>query len=100
MTIQLERGMTLRSAADGCELLVIKAPAEPIDLRYGGHPFGEVTGGMIESGFDAGTLLGRRYFSEEHGVEALCTKGGNGSLSVGTTLLLLKPFRPMPATSH
>ena len=104
MALQIERGMTFQSVADGCELLVIKAPAQPVDLRYGGHPFGETDGDpyarMIESGFDAGTLQGRRYFSEEHGVEVLCTNGGDGSISVGTTLLQLKPHRPMPASPN
>ena len=39
MAIQLKAGMRLRSATDACEVVVVKAPADPVDLRCGGHPF-------------------------------------------------------------
>ena len=39
MAIQLKAGARLRSAVDACEVVVVKAPADPVDLRCGGHPF-------------------------------------------------------------
>jgi hypothetical protein len=58
----------------------------------------EVTPQAIEAGFDQGTQLGKRYADEELGVEVLCTKAGEGSLSVGETLLAVKGAKPLPAS--
>jgi len=100
--LQLKAGTRLRSAADSTEVVVVKAPAEPVDLRCGGHPLvamdAEVTPATVEAGFDQGTQLGKRYADEELGLEILCTKGGEGSLSVGDTLLDVKGAKPLPAS--
>ena len=48
--------------------------------------------------FDGGTQLGKRYADEELGLEILCTKGGDGSLSVGETVLDVKGAKPLPAS--
>ncbi len=58
----------------------------------------EVTPQTTEAGFDQGTLLGKRYADEELGLEVLCTKAGEGSLSVGETLLAVKGAKPLPAS--
>jgi hypothetical protein len=100
--LQLKAGTRLRSAADTCEVVVVKAPAEPVDLRGGGHAFvaidAEVTPLGVEAGFDGGTQLGKRYADEALGLELLCTKAGEGSLSVGETLLEVKGAKPLPAS--
>jgi hypothetical protein len=98
----LKAGTRLRSATDACEVVVVKAPAEPVDLRCGGHPFqaldAEVDGQSVESGFDQGTQLGKRYSDEELGLELLCTKAGEGSISVGEAVLEVKGAKPLPAS--
>jgi hypothetical protein len=100
--IQLKAGTRLRSAADACEVVVVRAPGEPVDLRCGGHAFvamdAEVVPQGIESGFDTGTQLGKRYADEELGLELLCTKPGEGSISVGETVLAVKGAKPLPAS--
>jgi hypothetical protein len=100
--LDLKAGTRLRSVTDTCEVVVVKAPGEPVDLRCGGHPFvaidAEVTPQSIEAGFDGGTQLGKRYADEELGLELLCTKAGEGSLSVGETLLEVKGAKPLPAS--
>jgi hypothetical protein len=100
--LQLKAGLKLRSAVDACEVMVVKAPAEPVDLRCGGHPFvppdAEVTPQSIEAGFDGGALLGKRYADEDLGLEVLCTKAGAGSISVGDTILAVKGAKPLPAS--
>ena len=47
----------------------------------------EVAPQSIEAGFDGGTQLGKRYADDELGLELLCTKAGEGSISVGETPL-------------
>ncbi len=100
--MQLKAGTRLRSAADACEVVVVRAPAEPVDLRCGGHPLvaidAEVTPQGVEAGFDQGTQLGKRYSDEELGLEVLCTKAGEGSLSVGDAVLDVKGAKPLPAS--
>jgi hypothetical protein len=100
--IQLKAGTRLRSATDTCEVVVVKAPAEPVDLRCGGHALRPIDAEgppeSIEPGFDQGTQLGKRYADEELGLEVLCTKAGEGSLSVGDTLLEVKGAKPLPAS--
>jgi hypothetical protein len=100
--IQLKAGTRLRSATDACEVVVVRAPAEPVDLRCGGHAFlpidAEVTPQSIEPGFDQGTQLGKRYADDDLGLELLCTKAGEGSISVGETVLAVKGAKPLPAS--
>jgi hypothetical protein len=100
--MQLKAGTRLRSATDACEVVVVRTPGEPVDLRCGGHAMlaidAEVTPQTTEAGFDQGTLLGKRYADEELGLEVLCTKAGEGSLSVGETLLAVKGAKPLPAS--
>ena len=102
MALQLKAGLRLRSATDACEVVVVKAPADPVDLRCGGHPFvpadAEVTPQAVVAGFDQGTQLGKRYADDELGLELLCTKAGDGSISVGETLLEVKGAKPLPAS--
>jgi hypothetical protein len=87
---------------DATEVVVVKAPDEPVDLRCGGQPLvamdAEVTPHAIEAGFDGGTQLGKRYADEALGLEVLCTKGGDGALSVGETILEVKGAKPLPAS--
>ena len=100
--IELKAGTRLRSATDACEVVVVKAPGDPVDLRCGGHPFApidaEVTGQPPAAGFDQGTQLGKRYADDELGLEVLCTKAGEGSISVGETVLAVKGAKPLPAS--
>jgi hypothetical protein len=89
---------------DATEVVVVKTPSEPVDLRCGGRPLvamdadAEVTPQPIEAGFDGGTQLGKRYADEALGLEVLCTKGGDGALSVGETILEVKGAKPLPAS--
>ena len=100
--MRLKPGMRLRSATDSCEVVVIRAPAEPVDLRCGGHPVvpmeAEVTSQRAEADFDGGTQLGKRYSDDELGIEILCTKAGEGSLSVGGAILAVKSAKALPSS--
>ncbi len=102
MGIELKAGLRLRSAVDACEVVVVKAPGGPVDLRCGGHPVvaldAEVAPQSIEPAFDTGTQLGKRYADDDIGLELLCTKAGEGSLSVGDTILEVKGAKALPAS--
>jgi hypothetical protein len=44
------------------------------------------------------TLTGKRYADEDLGLELLCTKAGEGWLSVGDRPLLVKGAKPLPSS--
>jgi hypothetical protein len=99
---QLEAGMRLSSAVCDTEVIVVRPPAEPVDLRCGGAPMGPVGGehsGSPAAPHDTGTLVGKRYVLEgDDSLEVLCTKAGAGSLSVGTTPMVQKGAKPLPSS--
>jgi hypothetical protein len=43
-------------------------------------------------------LLGKRYVHEAAGLEVLCTKAGDGSLTVAGELLPQKDAKPLPSS--
>jgi len=68
----------------------------PADRGWGGTP-GE--GLALDPAFAGGTLLGKRYtLPDDDSLEILATKGGDGALSDGTTLLVPKEAKPLPAS--
>src|SRR5437588_12726515 len=85
--MELQSGARLRSATDSTEVIVVRAPGEPVDLRCGGHPMvpidAEAPSASVGAGFDEGTQLGKRYEDEDSGLEVLCTKPGPASLYLG-----------------
>jgi hypothetical protein len=100
--VELKAGTRLRGAADSTEVIVVRAPAEDVDLRCGGHPMvpvgeeGEPLSLVPE--FSDGTQLGKRYTDEATGLEVLCTKLGPGSLAVGHDALSIKDAKPLPSS--
>jgi hypothetical protein len=95
-------GTKLRGVADTTEVVVIRAPAEDVDLRCGGHPMvADGAGGdlrPLDPQFAGGTQLGKRYVNEAASLELLCTRTGTGALSVGTEALAIKTAKPLPAS--
>jgi hypothetical protein len=106
VSVDLKAGTRLRSVVCTTEVIVIRAPAEAVELRCGGHPLATPdaadgpasTGLEVEPGFDGGTLLGKRYTDELQSLELLCLKAGEGSLSVGAVPLVLSGAKPLPAS--
>jgi hypothetical protein len=99
----LKVGSKLRSAVDSTEAIVVSAPKEDIEVTCGGVPMvgpdGEVpTGGSIAPGADAGTQLGKRYASDDLGLELLVTKAGQGTLAANGTELPIKAPKALPAS--
>jgi hypothetical protein len=101
--MQIKAGARLHGAADKTEIIVVKAPSGDVDLRCGGLPLlaaGEQgpEDAAVSPAFAEGTALGKRYEDTESGIEVLCTKPGQGSLSVGDRPLTLHAAKPLPAS--
>lgn len=99
----LKPGTRLRSATDSTEIVVVRAPAGPVDLRCGGSPMLPIDAPAeaaltIQPGYDTGTLLGKRYGADESGVELLCTKAGDGAISIGAEVLAPKGAKALPSS--
>ena len=102
--MQLKPGMRLASVVDTTQVVVVRAPADEIDLRCGGPAMAPVdatvvqASGQIADGHHDGTLLGKRYANESVGLELLCTKGGEASLALGEDPLQLQGAKPLPSS--
>jgi hypothetical protein len=90
------------SAVCATEVIVVRAPSDPVDLCCGGHPMlpcGERPSVASPApAHSSGTLLGKRYAAEDVGMELLCSKAGEGSLSLGDLPLSVKSPKPLPSS--
>ena len=97
----LATGQRLKSTVCGTEIMVVTAPADDVDLTCGGAPMaenGDGTNGAVDPAFSSGTPIGKRYVSEDGGVELLCVRPGDGSLAVAGTQLKIKESKKLPKT--
>jgi hypothetical protein len=102
--MEIKPGTRLRSAVCDGEFVVVRwSPAEPAELRCGGHPMvgpddPKPEGVSAVAGFEEGSLIGKRYTDEAGTIEVLCAKAGTSSLSLGDVPLQLKDAKPLPAS--
>jgi hypothetical protein len=100
--MELRPGLRLESATCDTQVVVVRLPAgADLDIRCGGAPMRELGSGgdRVPVTFEGeATQLGKRYESEELGLELLCTAGGEGALSVGDQPLLIKGAKPLPSS--
>jgi hypothetical protein len=100
--MDLKPGTRLRSQACSTEVIVVRAPEQAVDVCCGGAPMVPVGDPVEERALDAahrgGSLLGKRYADNETGIELLCTKPGEGSLSLGGAPLPMKDAKPLPSS--
>jgi hypothetical protein len=96
-------GMRLKSAVCDTQIMVLRVPASELDLRCGGAEMltmdaAAPEGVALDPGFSAGTATGKRYVDEAESMEFLCTKGGQGSLSLGPVALEIKQAKALPSS--
>jgi hypothetical protein len=102
--VKLKPGSRLRSQVDATEVIVVRSPADEIEVACGGHPMIDVQAepqpGLAAVGDPAdGTQLGKRYTAGGDSViELLVTKPGKCGLSVDGAPLVLKAAKPLPAS--
>jgi len=95
-------GARLKSVVDTTEGVVVRLPSAG-EISCGGAPmiaFTEVKpeGGAIDAAFAGGSIMGKRYFDEESGLEMLCTKSGDGALAIDGRVLALREAKALPSS--
>jgi hypothetical protein len=101
MATTLKAGARFKSAVCDTQVMVIKAPAEALELRCGGAEMiapAAAGAGQLDPAQSGGTLIGKRYVDAAESIELLCTKGGKGSLSVNGTALEVKQAKQLPSS--
>ena len=100
--MQLRAGQRLASTVCDAEVVVVKAPSDDVDLRCGGaamvEPGAAGRGDALDATVGEAVQLGKRYADDDLGVELLCTKAGQGALSIGGDVLHLKGAKPLPSS--
>jgi hypothetical protein len=102
--VQLKPGLRLRSQVCTTEVIVVRPPAQDLELACGGKPMVEL-GTEVDAaaspapGLDTGTLMGKRYTTEDDStLEVLVTKAGAGTLAAGDAPLVQKDAKPLPSS--
>ena len=96
-------GTRLRSQVCDGQFIIVRAPAEPTELRCGGHPLIDL-GAEPEPGLTpvetAGERppLGKRYTRGAGDLEVLVTKPAGYPLSAGEETLVLLESKPLPSS--
>lgn len=98
----LKPGQRLASTVCDAEFVVVKAPDTEVDLSCGGAPLvepgTEAPRGPLDSSLGDAPLLGKRYADDDRGVELLCSKAGEGALTLDGVALPLKGAKPLPSS--
>lgn len=101
MTV-LKPGLALKSAVCTTDVMVIRAPAgEEVDLRCGGvamAPARPAEPAPLDPAHAQGTLVGKRYVDAAERFELLCTKGGEGGLTLNGEPLAVKIAKALPSS--
>jgi hypothetical protein len=102
--MDLSPGTRLRSQVDDTEVIVVSSPSAALTLMCGGVEFvafgAQTTDGRgPAAGFDTGNQLGKRYtLATDNSLEVLVTRSGSGTLTAGSTPLVLKQTKALPAS--
>jgi hypothetical protein len=101
--MKLRPGQKLHSAVCDAQVVVVRAPADPVEVGCGGTPLlddGEEAdaASTLDPALGDGPQLGKRYADDDLGLELLCTRAGTGALTVDGRPLLLKGAKPLPSS--
>lgn len=93
-------GTKLSSTVCKTQIMVLRAPAEELEISCGGAPMqvGDPAELGEMSGDNAGTLVGKRYTDEAETMEFLCTRGGDGSIAVTGYVVDVKAAKKLPSS--
>lgn len=100
--MELAAGSRWKSVVCDTEVVVVRPPDSPKVLGCGGADMAPIAGdaprGAIDPALSDGTLLGKRYAEEASGIEILCTKAGQGTLTLDGERLEIKGAKPLPSS--
>jgi len=94
-------GTKLSSAVCKTQIMVLRAPAEELNISCGGAPMqvGDPAElGTMDGDKAGGTLVGKRYTDEAETMEFLCTRGGEGSVAVEGHTIDIKAAKKLPSS--
>jgi hypothetical protein len=99
----IKPGLRLKSAVCATEVMIIRAPAGAALIACGGTEMlgaGEAApGGLtLDRQWAQGSLIGKRYVDPEDRYELLCTKAGEGALSLNGVALEVKQAKALPSS--
>jgi hypothetical protein len=95
----MKPGKKLKSAACDTEVMVVRG--SDVVLECGGVPMVDerpAEKATLNPAFAEGTKIGKRYTDAAGGIELLCTKAGQGSLSIAGVALQPKDAKPLPSS--
>ncbi len=100
--MNLKPGLRLKSQVSEAEIVVVKGTGDH-ELACGGVPVVGLDepvaeGVAIAPDRTGSTLLGKRYTDAADSVEVLCTKPGEGALSLDGETLDIKSAKALPAS--
>lgn len=100
--MELKAGSRWKSAVSETEVVVVRPAEGDRRLGCGGAdmaPAGSDTApGSMDPALAEPTLLGKRYEDQASGLEVLCSKGGDGTLTLDGTALVVKGAKPLPSS--
>lgn len=100
--MELTAGSRWRSVVSETEVVVVRPVEGDHRLACGGTDMvavgTEAPGGAIDPSLAEPTLLGKRYEDGASGLEVLCSKGGEGALSLDGRALTVKSAKPLPSS--
>lgn len=99
----LKPGLRLKSAVCTTEVMVIRSPGAEGLITCGGVEMVGVgdaapAGAALDPAHAQGSLIGKRYVDAAEALELLCTKGGEGSISVDGAPLGIKQAKALPSS--
>lgn len=95
----MKPGKKLKSAACDTEVMVVRG--SDVVLECGGVPMVDerpAEKAALNAALAEGTKIGKRYTDAAGGIELLCTKAGQGSLSIAGVALQPKDAKPLPSS--
>lgn len=101
--MELKPGSRWKSAVCDTEVVIVRPPKAAGELQCGGvamlpHNAEKPAGGAPSADRSSGSQVGKRYFDEETGLEALCSKTGAGSLSIDGRAIEVKEAKKLPSS--
>jgi len=100
--MDLAAGSRWKSAVSDTEVVVVRPADGDRRLECGGADMVALGTDAAEHALDPAlaepTLLGKRYTEESSGLEVLCTKGGDGALTLDGAPLQIKGAKPLPSS--
>ena len=101
--MELKPGSRWKSAVCNGEIVIVRPPKAAGALECGGHPVvahnAEKPAGLsVAADKNGGLPMGKRYVDADSGLEALVSKGGQGSLSFDGRAMTLKDAKALPSS--